>query len=391
MLRSLFTGITGLRSHQTMMDVTGNNIANVNTHGYKSSQTIFQDTLSQIVEGAGLPQNLRGGTNPAQVGLGVQVAAISQTFTQGSLQNTGRSTDVAITGDGFFVVRAGGEESYTRAGAFSFDADGRLVTPEGGIVQGWVAQNGTVDTNRPVQDLALPLGTLLPPAATRTAAFGGNLPGDTTATTPFVSAMTVFDAQGNERQLSASFTRTSGTTWSVEVTDGTSTTAGSLTFAADGSSPNPTALAVGGVTVDLSGLTGFSSTSSLAAVKQDGYGAGALQGFSLGGDGSLTGVFSSGRKVVIGQLALATFTNPGGLEKAGATSFRSTVNSGLAQLGTSGNGGRGTLTGGRLEMSNVDLAAEFTNLIVAQRGFQANSRVITSSDELLQDLVNLKR
>src|SRR4051812_43936580 len=166
MLRSLFSGIGGLRAHQQMMDVTGNNIANVNTAGFKSSQVIFEDTLSQTMKAAGAPQGAQGGINPAQVGLGVRVGGITTNFTQGSAQMTGRPTDLMVSGDGFFVVRSGNEQLYTRAGAFNFDADGRLVSPTGAAVQGWSANNGVVNTNTQVGDIQMPMGTLLPPTPT---------------------------------------------------------------------------------------------------------------------------------------------------------------------------------------------------------------------------------
>ena len=166
MLRSLFSAVSGLRSHQTMMDVVGNNIANVNTAGFKSSSTVFEDTLSQVVRAGGGPQGLRGGINPAQVGLGVRVGGITTNFAQGATQVTGRATDVAIQGDGFFVVKQDGQTLYTRAGAFSFDASGQLVNPDGALVQGWGATNGQVNTNAPVGALTLPIGQSVPPQQT---------------------------------------------------------------------------------------------------------------------------------------------------------------------------------------------------------------------------------
>jgi flagellar hook protein FlgE len=281
MLRSLYAGISGLRAHQTMMDVVANNIANVNTVGYKSSQTVFKDTLSQMVKGAGAPgaaPAVTGGTNPAQIGLGVQLAAISNNFGQGAGQLSGRGLDQMIQGDGFFVVQSSGEQLFTRAGSLSLDADGNLVTPDGGLVQGWM----------------------------------GAAPDPTAAPT----AMTI-PIQKNAVPL--------------------------------------------------------------------------LQSYSIAPDGTINGVFAGDVKQVIGKLALATFANAGGLEKVGNTMFRASVNSGAPDIGAADTGSRGVLTGGVLEMSNVDLAAEFTNLILAQRGFQASSRVITTSDQVLEDLVNIKR
>ncbi|NUU15879.1 flagellar hook protein FlgE [Cellulomonas humilata] len=392
MLRSLFSGISGLRSHQTMLDVTGNNIANVNTTGFKSSQTQFQDTLSQVVQNAGGAQAGTGGTNPAQVGLGVRVAGITTNFTQGASQITGRSTDMMIQGDGFFVVRKGAESYYTRAGSFDFDSTGQMVLPgEGALVQGWAAVNGVVDTNGPLSDLRVPAGAIMPAVATTSATYEGNLDADAADGTVLERTVAVFDAIGNERELALTFTK-SATGWSLSATDGTATAApGPLTFAADGSLAAPTTLTVGGVTVDISALSGFAGLDTAKAKTQDGQAAGTLQSFALGADGTITGSFSNGLKQTIGRLALGSFTNPSGLEKAGGSLFRTSVNSGEPQVGAAGTGGRGSLAGGSLEMSNVDLSAEFTSLIIAQRGFQANSRVITTSDEVLQELVNLKR
>ncbi|MDC7122323.1 flagellar hook protein FlgE [Cellulomonas fimi] len=392
MLRSLFSGISGLRAHQTQLDVTGNNIANVNTTGFKASQTQFQDTLSQMLQNGAGAQDGVGGTNPAQVGLGVRVAGITTNFTQGASQMTGRSTDMMIQGDGFFVVRKGTETYYTRAGSFDFDATGQMVLPgEGALVQGWAAVNGVVDTNGPLVDLRVPAGTLMPAVATSTASYEGNLDADAADGTTLNRTIDVYDATGASRELELTFTK-SATGWSLTATDGTATVnAGAMTFTAAGALTTPTTVTVGGVAVDLSTITGFSGIDSVKARTQNGQAAGVLQSFALGADGTITGAFSNGLKQTIGRLAIGSFTNPSGLEKAGGSLFRTSVNSGDAQVGAAGTGGRGTLAGGALEMSNVDLSSEFTSLIIAQRGFQANSRVITTSDEVLQELVNLKR
>jgi flagellar hook protein FlgE len=412
MLRSLFSGISGLRSHQTMLDVTGNNIANVNTTGFKSSQVQFQDTLSQVLSNAGGAQNGQGGTNPAQVGLGVRVAGITTNFTQGASQLTGRSTDMMIQGDGFFVVRKGNETYYTRDGSFDFDATGQMVLPgDGALVQGWAATNGVIDTNGPLTDLKVPAGTLMAAQATGGATFQGNLDSSAAPGTTITRSLTVYDATGEASTLNLTFTKgaAANAPWTLAGTrvaaDGTTTAtttynptpaapavAGEVDFdPATGALTSPGTLTVGGITVDLSTLTGFSGVDTVKGLTQDGHAAGTLQSFQLGQDGTITGSFSNGLKQVIGRLAMANFTNPVGLEKAGGSLFTTTVNSGTIQLGTPGSGGRGTLAGGSLEMSNVDLSSEFTNLIVAQRGFQANARVITTSDQVLQELVDLKR
>ncbi|MGY1639153.1 flagellar hook protein FlgE, partial [Geodermatophilus sp. SYSU D00742] len=411
MLRSMFSAISGLRAHQTKLDVTGNNIANVNTVGFKSSQTVFEDTLSQVLSNGSAPADGRGGTNPAQVGLGVKVAGITTNFGQGSTQNTGRATDFMISGDGFFVTKAGNEQTYTRAGSFNFDGSGKLVTPEGAVLQGWMARpDGTVDTNGAIGDLSVPYGQVMPPKATENGGVRGNLSSAAAAGAGVQSQITMYDELGAAHQITLSFTKDDSTPpvdhrWSLALTDETGASLGTATLDFDpvsGKLPNgssvsftPSATMVGSwpgpVAIDLDGLSQFGSASSLVPTEQDGYAPGTLQSFALSSDGTIVGVYSNSLRQGIGQLAMATFANPAGLEKAGNSSFRVGNNSGTPVIGEAGAGGAGTLTAGALEMSNVDLAEEFTGLIVAQRGFQANSRVITSSDEVLQDLVNLKR
>ena len=412
MLRSMFSAISGLRAHQTKMDVTGNNIANVNTVGFKGSQTVFQDTLSQVIRAGGAPAADRGGTNPAQVGLGVKVAAITTNWTQGATQSTGRSTDFMIEGDGFFVTRSGTEELYTRAGSFDFDGTGKLVTPDGSVLRGWMAQpDGTVNPNGPIEDLTVPYGQLVNPTQTTTASVLGNIPSETVPGASLQTGITMYDSQGVPQKVFYNFTKGAAAgAWTLDIVHADATvlasaipiqfnSLGALTTPASGAiSFTPPAAtypswtpAAPGVMVDLSGMTQFGGANTMTAPDQNGFALGSLQSFQLGNDGTIMGVYSNGLRQPLGRLALASFNNPGGLEKAGNSSFRVGDNSGVAQVGVAGQGGRGVLNSGALEMSNVDLAEEFTGLIVAQRGFQANSRVITSSDEVLQDLVNLKR
>jgi flagellar hook protein FlgE len=390
MLRSLYSGISGLRSHQTMLDVTGNNIANVNTTGFKSSATQFRDTLSQMTHGAGGPLEQLGGTNPAQVGLGVLVAGISTNFSQGSAQATGRSTDMMISGDGFFVTKVGGETVYTRAGTFDPDAEGRLVSPDGGIVQGWAAVNGAIPAgSTSLGPVVIPKNATSPAQTTTSATVTGNLPSDAADGTVLTRDIDVYAGDGSKRSLTLNFTKTAAG-WDVAGADANgSTGTGSMTFT-NGALTSGGTLAVGGINVDLSTVGGFATLSTIAIAKQDGRSVGTLQSYSLSQDGTLVGSFSNGATEPIARIALATFVNPGGLEKAGSSEYRATVNSGSAEYGTAGTDGFGTLVGGSLEMSNVDLSQEFTNLIVAQRGFQANARIITTSDEVLQELTNLK-
>ena len=408
MLRSLFSAVSGLRSHQTMMDVIGNNIANINTAGFKSSQVVFEDTLSQALKSAGSPQGVSGGTNPAQVGLGVKVGAVTTNFSQGATQMTGRSTDITLQGDGFFVVKQDGQTLYSRAGAFSFDALGNLVNPDGAIVQGWQADaSGNINTNASISGLKLPIGQAKAPTQTGSVNVGGNLPSDAKAGDKLVSSIDIFDAQG--KAIPATFTYTKGAAanqWTLTVTvpnpaGGTPLTVGSQALTWDPVAKNfgattTATLAKGGftgyqfdtdVTVNLgtatNPLTQYASANTVSAL-------GSLQTFTLSPDGTLLGIFSNGQKQALGKVAVANFNNPPGLEKVGGSLYRDTSNSGTPAVGTAGSGGRGTLASGALEMSNVDLAQEFTNLVVAQRGFQANSRVVSASDEILQDLVNMK-
>ena len=423
MIRSMFSAISGLRNHQTMMDVVGNNISNVNTSGFKSSSTVFEDVLSQTIRGAGQATATIGGTNPNVIGLGSKIAAITTSFAQGSLQRTGRSTDFAIQGDGFFVADSAAGRRYTRAGSFAVDALGRITTNDGSFIQGWQADTtGAVSTTAPITGITIPVGDLVPPVRTTTVQAGGNLPADAAIGTVLTNAADVYDGQGNPTSLRLEYTKIAANSWKVEARyidssnnlqppppgAGQAITGTPLVFDGAGELTSgfnatiPAAFLPGfptqAITLNFgaAGVGGrinqFGQIASVAIVQQDGSGAGSLQSFTVSQEGLIVGTYTNGRTRSIGQMALATFSNPGGLESVGGTSYTESVNSGLPQIGTAGGGaGRGLITAGTLEMSNVDLSQEFTNLIIAQRGFQANSRVITTSDELLQEVVNLKR
>ena len=419
----MFSSVSGLRAHQLMMDVIGNNIANVNTAGFKTSQVVFQDLLSQMVRGAASPQAALGGVNPAQVGLGVRVGGAQTSFAQGASQLTNRATDMSILGDGFFVLKSAGETLYSRLGSFTFDNDGRLTGPTGALVQGWNAVNGEIDTNAPVQDLEFPLGRILPPTQASQIRIGGNIPSESANGTVVTSSITIYDAQGSAIPVTFTLTKTDANAWSATVTaldaNGTARTIDeydppiTVSFdpvtglpAAD-SFPEIDAVALGtllgrtfaagsitinpGTAADGNALRQYAGTNSFSGISQDGSQVGFLRSFSVGENGVVTGLFSNGKVQQLAQIAVANFANPSGLEKAGDSGYRQTLNSGLPQIGGAATGGRGTLSGGTLEMSNVDLAQEFSNLIVSQRGFQANSRVISAADEVLQELVNLRR
>ncbi|MGQ0766211.1 MAG: flagellar hook protein FlgE [Gemmatimonadota bacterium] len=432
MMRSLFSGVSGLRNHQVRMDVIGNNISNVNTVAFKAGRVTFKEGFTQLLAGASRPPGDHGGINPIQVGLGMQIGSIDMAFQQGNLETTGLNTDLAIQGDSFFVVAKGSEHSYTRSGNFQLDAGGRLVSPTNGfVVQGRMAQNGVFLDG--IRDITLPVGQKTTASATDSVSMAGNL---NAAAPVFVGAfdatgradpanknswtetsITVYDSLGNQHDLKIQFWKTASDTWSWQI-DGTNlppgftppnTTAQTLqfdsqgvllaaaptsppvvTFQPIGADPMSITLDLGGGTVN--GITSFAASTNTAVLKdQNGYAAGQLQNFTIDRSGIISGSFTNGTNLVLAQIVLADFNNPGGLLRTGDNMYAVSGNSGGAVLGFALGGSQSTITSGALEMSNVDLAQEFTSMIVTQRGFQANSRVITSSDEMLQELVNLKR
>lgn len=434
MMRSMFAGVSGLRNHQTRMDVIGNNIANVNTVGYKRSKVLFQDMLSQNIRGASSPQGGRGGTNPQQVGLGVTVGSIDTIHTQGSSESTGKSTDMMVDGDGLFVVADGSNKFYTRAGNFDFDSAGNLINANGLKVQGWNADpvTGAIDTSTAVSGISITKGVAIS-QPTSMVEFAGNLDANTptyAAGPPTVGEVTVsaevFDSLGNSHTVYVFLHKNAGNSWTpVAATVDPDNNAvnpgwggtfalnipGDIVFNADGtintdpgititgtppnanefSAPPVVAPDIPAIKLDFSKLTQLAGETNVQMTYQDGAAAGVLTGFAVDKSGVVTGQFSNGMSKQLAQVALANFSNPGGLSKVGGNVYSETNNSGAAQIGTAGTGGRGEITPGSLEMSNVDLSQEFTDMIITQRGFQANSRIITTSDEMLQELVNLKR
>jgi flagellar hook protein FlgE len=466
MMRSLFSGVSGLQNHQTRMDVVGNNISNINTTGFKRGRVNFQDILYQQLQGATRPTEELGGVNPKEVGLGMSIASIDTIHIQGSLQTTGVGTDLAIQGTGFFVLDNAGVQLYTRAGAFGIDEDGLMVNPGNGMkVQGWMAREleGQVfiDTSRQVEDLIIPVGSKDPARATSTVNFACNLdkripeiPENPTGMDvrrgTWATDIKIYDTFGEEHILQVEFTRVPGTnnSWNASVTvdpeSAEPTNAavgfgeeapaagepaiftvnfsnnGTLLSAADGagnlSGDNGEVLmnvafdvlgatpgedgapvrqqfvlnlgTVGGFT---NSITQYSETSSSKAVVQDGRGMGYLDNFKIDQSGVITGVFSNGTSRMLGQVSMASFPNQGGLEKVGDNNYRVSNNSGAANIGPAMIAGKGKIISGALEMSNVDMAEQFVDMIVTQRGFQANSRTIQTADQLLQELLTLKR
>lgn len=463
MMRSLYSGVSGLQNHQTRMDVIGNNIANVNTTGFKRGRVNFQDMISQQLSGAAKPTEEKGGVNPKEVGLGMTVAAIDTVFTQGNLQSTGISTDIAIQGNGFFIEKDGEKSYYTRAGAFSLDQNGTLVNPANGMrVQGWMARelNGEmiVQTAATPTDLTIPVGSKDPAKATQNINFACNLNKNTPeipenpteadiAKGTWNTEFKIYDSFGNEHLLNVNFSRVAGSPnqWNATVlvdpdnadftqtriglgtTDGVENTFvvsfdnnGTLRAVTDsaGNNSNPDgevilqasytvpesnadadgnpyrqtmSINLGTIGSMINTVTQSASASSTKAFYQDGYALGYLENFKIDSTGMITGVYSNGTNRAIGQLAMATFANQNGLEKAGDNTYVKSNNSGEAKINAAGIAGGGTFLAGALEMSNVDLTEQFTDMIVTQRGFQSNAKTIQTADTLLETVLSLKR
>jgi flagellar hook protein FlgE len=417
MMRSLFAGVSGLRNHQTWMDVIGNNIANVNTVGFKASRVTFKEAFAQLIQGGAQPTATVGGTNPVQIGAGVNLGSIDQLFSQGSLQSTGRNTDLAIQGDGFFIVNDGQREVYTRAGNFQLDATGRLVTPVGYVAQGRIAdETGQFPSGSQIEDIQINMGQTAPARATTSMGFSGNLDAAAAVDDTHTMGITVYDATGAAHEIEIEFTNTGPGAWNwIATCDTTAITPagnGTVTFNGDGTldaftypgggagltitpaggSADPFDITIeAGVSGGIGGLTGFAGSSSAVVDSQDGYQSGNLVEISVDYRGMITGYFTNGTSFNLAQLALANFDNPAGLQRTGENVYSESSNSGIAVLDFAGENSASSITPGALESSNVDISQEFTNMIIAQRGFQANARVISTTDEILQELVNIRR
>ena len=429
-MKSLNTATSGIRSHSEALSVVGDNIANVNTVGYKRSRANFQDMLGRSIAGSSaLPQ----------AGAGARVGSIQQMWAQGALMTTESPTDLALNGSGFFVVKgnSGGVEGnfYTRAGQYNRDQEGYLGNQEGLRLQGYPA-DGTGAVGGTLGDLQVEQGTI-GANATTSADIGANLdsetavrtdawdPADPSGTSDFSSNVTVYDSLGNAHEVTVYYRKTGANAWEwhamadgAEVTGGTPGTpfegaSGTLTFTTDGMLDTETTSASSwdfvdatpgqavtfdfgdSITTDsgtgMSGTTQYASPSTNTGISQDGYGAGEVAGISIGQDGTIEGVFTNGQRRVLGQVAVADFASVDGLERAGQGLWIETQASGEAVVGAAGTGGRGAVVAGALEGSNVDLAREFVDLIAYQRGFSANGRIVSTADEMYQELVNLKR
>jgi flagellar hook protein FlgE len=403
--------LSGLDSSSAALSTISNNLANLNTVGYKDQTTLFKDLFYQTVGAS-------GSGDPVQVGAGSAVNEITSNFNSGSLQTTGVSTDVAIGGDGFFVVQKNGVQSFTRAGDFSKATDGTLITADGATVMGYPAVNGVINQKAGLSTINVGNGYTAPPNATTNIQLTTNLNANANVGDVYPSTINVYDSLGQSHVLSVNFTKTAVNAWDYDVTipgsDVGSTSAnvslgsGSLTFDGNGNLTMPSAdvtgLKASGFTDGASALTfgwqlfsgngsqltQVASPNSTSATTQDGYSSGTLQSFTIDDEGVIQGAFSNGKSLALGQLALANFPNEQGLVRQGANDYQTSLASGQAVIGAPGTGGRGTISGGSLELSNVDIATEFTELITAQRGFEANARTITTFDQVTQDTIDLK-
>lgn len=452
MMRSMYAGVSGLRAHQNKMDVIGNNIANVNTVGYKKGTMTFQEVFSQTIRGASAPQEGRGGTNPQQIGLGVSIGSINTIHSKGPAQRTDNPEDLMIDGEGFFVVSDDTNfenRYYTRAGNFTLDRDGNLVTADGYKVLGYLAdEDGNITSE--IGGIRINRSETKAPTATTKIIFEGNLDsrieaGDQNA---HKADTVIKDSLGNSYIITFKFVKNEIKTgdddkafsWTMSVDRITDQATGNYVEATDlkdvlennnelklifnaegklvsiGGSPvegedaetfrfeltNLNAINPSGNFSDIilfssddkdsyRLLTQYANDMDAKPYAQDGNSSGKLEGYSIDSTGTVLGIFTNGERKALGQIMLAKFDNPMGLQKMGNNFFVDTRNSGEPQFGKAGTSGYGPIASGTLEMSNVDLSMEFTEMITTQRGFQANSRIITTSDEMLQELVNMKR
>ncbi|AEN74003.1 flagellar hook-basal body protein [Rhodothermus marinus SG0.5JP17-172] len=414
MIRSLRTGVSGLKSHQVRMDVISNNIANVNTTAFKRGRAAFNELLGQTLLGVGRTAGGRG-INPAYVGLGVSVGSIDVNFAQGALENTGVATDLGINGDGFFVVRGGDRIYLTRAGNFTINRFGELVTNSGLQVQGWAFDENGELRSAALEDVRIPFSATAPPKQTENIYVRGNLNAELAAGETVTVSTVVYAPQGKARTIIIEFTKTSNPNewqWNLLDEDGnplgvTITSDNLITFDTQGNLDPAEALqtfdwdidndgTLESFTLNLAGaddaLTQYAGSTTATVRDQDGQPPGSLIGFSINQEGVVELNFSNGYQQKIYQLALGSVNNVNGLQQVGDNLWSLTSSSGDLALGRAGiELNRTVIVAGTLEMSNVDLATEFTDMIVTQRGYQASARIITTSDEMLQELVQLKR
>ena len=404
--------LSGLRANSVALSTIGNNLANLNTTAFKGQTTSFEDLFYQQIGSS-------GSGDAIQVGAGTRVAGTSTDFTEGTIlpDSNANSADMALAGNGFFVVQQGGVQSLTRAGNFQLSSSGGLITQDGQQVMGYAAVNGVVNQNSSLTPITIPVGLNEGAQATQNISVTTNLNSNATVGTTFSSPVQIFDSLGQSHQVTVSYTKTATNTWNYSVdlpagdfTGVPSNNTGTLTFNSSGNLVSP-AGSVNNITFptlvdgasnlsfnwNLNNSSGTPTISQLAAASsntansQDGFTSGVYQSFTVDSSGVITAQFSNGRTSTIGQLAVATVANTAGLTASGGNNYMTTAASGLATIGLAGVGGRGTVDDAALEQSNVNIATEFSNLIIAQRAFEANSKTVTTFDTISQDVISMVR
>lgn len=408
---SFSTSLSGLDANSQDLAVISNNLANLNTTAYKGGSAAFQDLFYQQL-------GTSGNGTPIQVGVGVKVGSIPTDFTQGTIQSDGVPTDLAIQGTGFLVGDLGGQQVFLRAGNLSLSPAGVLLGPDGSTILGNQAVNGVINANQTPGPLTISTGLINPPKPTANADLSINLDSGTAVGGSFNTSLTLFDSLGSSHILTYSFTNTAPGKWNYSISIPAADIAGAaapvvlkngtLVFNGAGQLTTPAAN-VTGIAInnfadgannqtfnwnvfDPSGvglLTQVASPSATASTNQDGFASGSLVNFSIGADGTIQGTFTNGQTQPLGQILLATFASQDGLSRNGANEFLSTLSSGAPNIGIAGTGGRGTLAGGSLEQSNVDISKQFADLIVAESGYQANAKVVTTLNTIVQTTINL--
>lgn len=398
------TALSALSAADFMLSVATNNLANLNTAGFKSQSVSFADAFYQTLRASTAPISNVGGSNPLQIGTGVFVSAIATRMAQGTFTPTGMSTDLAILGNGFFAVQRGDQVRFTRDGSFRLDAQGHMVhIGSGSILLGWIADAaGNINTQAAPVPIVLPTSNLSAQATTRTR-FDGNLDSRRAIGSDMDMTFSVFDSLGNQHIVQLTFTKTGVNTWDWQAQfNGNPVGSGTVTFdnngvVQSGGSGNITLTLTNGaaspqtIALDFSNIRQLASETTIGATFQDGFPPGDLESFSVDARGVVIASFTNGVTRPVAQIAIAMFANPEGLERVGDNLFNVSGNSGAARFLPAGVGGAGRVQGGGLEMSNVDLARELTQVLIAQRSFQAAARTILAADELIQEALNLRR
>jgi len=407
---SFSTALSGLSADSVALNTIGNNLANLNTTAFKKQTTNFEDLFYQQI-------GENGANDALQVGVGTKVSSTTTSYLQGSINPTGDAKDMALSGDGYFVVQQNGVQSLTRAGDFQLDSNGNLITTEGENVMGYSAVNGVLTGNSSLTALSLPTGSTESARATQNFSVTANLNAGAAVGTNFPASVQVYDSLGQTHQATISFTKTAANTWDYTVslppgdfTGAALNTTGTLTFDSSGKLTSPTG-SVAAITFpglpngasdlsfkwnldDANGNPTISQTTAASAENgspQDGFTSGVYNGFGVDSSGVITANYSNGQNQIIGQVAVATVANNQGLTVTGNNNYMTTASSGQANIGVAGTGSRGTITDSALELSNVDISSEFADLIVAQRAFEANSKTVTTFDTVTQDTLSMIR